>query len=70
MVVSIAAWVGFIAVEKKAEAPILDPQVLFNRTFITAAVSGFMGFFGLLGVMIYSPIFAQSVMGVSPSISG
>ena len=70
VVVSIAAWVGFIAVEKKAEAPILDPQVLFNRTFITAAVSGFMGFFGLLGVMIYSPIFAQSVMGVSPSVSG
>ena len=70
VVVSIAAWVGFIAVEKKAEAPILDPQVLFNRTFITAAVSGFMSFFGLLGVMIYSPLFAQSVMGFSPSVSG
>jgi hypothetical protein len=70
IVVSIIAWVGFIAVEKKAEAPILDPQVLFNRTFITAAASGFMAFFGLLGVMIYSPIFAQNVMGVSPTVSG
>jgi hypothetical protein len=29
--------------------------VLFNRTFITAAAAGFMGIFGLLGVMIYSP---------------
>jgi MFS family permease len=69
-VVSVIAWAGFIAVEKKAEAPILDPQVLFNRTFITAAGAGFMSFFGLLGVMIYSPVFAQGVMGVSPMVSG
>ncbi|MCX6080206.1 MAG: MFS transporter [Chloroflexi bacterium] len=70
VVVSVIAWAGFITVEKKAEAPILDPQVLFNRTFITAAASGFMSFFGLLGVMIYSPVFAQNVMGVSPTVSG
>jgi MFS family permease len=70
VVVSVVAWAGFIAVEKKAEAPILDPQVLFNRTFITAAGAGFMSFFGLLGVMIYSPVFAQGVMGVSPTVSG
>jgi MFS family permease len=70
VVVSVIAWAGFIAVEKKAEAPILDPQVLFNRTFITAAGAGFMSFFGLLGVMIYSPVFAQGVMGVSPAVSG
>ena len=70
IIASIVAWIGFITVEKKAEAPILDLQVLFNRTFITAASSAFMSFFGLLGVMIYSPIFAQSVMGVSPTVSG
>jgi MFS family permease len=29
-----------------------------------------MSFFGLLGVMIYSPVFAQNVMGVSPTVSG
>ncbi len=70
VVVSILAWAGFIAIENKAEAPILDPQVLFNRTFITAAGAGFMSFFGLLGVMIYSPVFAQEVMSVSPAVSG
>lgn len=70
VVVSVIAWAGFIMAEKKAEAPILDLQVLFNRTFITAAASGFMSFFGLLGVMIYSPVFAQNVMGVSPTVSG
>ncbi len=70
IVVSIIAWAGFIVVEKKAEVPILDPQVLFNRTFITAAGSAFMSFFGLVGVMIYSPVFAQDVMHVSPTVSG
>lgn len=70
VVASVIAWYAFITVEKKAEAPILDPQVLFNRTFITAAGAGFMSFFGLLGVMIYSPVFAQAVMGVSPAVSG
>jgi MFS family permease len=70
IIASIIAWIGFIMVEKKAEAPVLDLKVLFNRTFITAASSAFLSFFGLLGVMIYSPIFAQSVMGVSPTVSG
>jgi MFS family permease len=70
IVASLIAWGAFIWIEKRAESPILDLEVLFNRTFITAAVSGFMSFFGLLGVMIYSPIFAQNVMGVSPTLSG
>jgi MFS family permease len=70
LVISGAAWVGFIQIEKWAEAPILDPQVLFNRTFLTAAVTSFLSFFGMLGIMAYSPIFVQSVMQISPSISG
>lgn len=49
------AWAGFIAIEKKAEAPILDPQVLFNRTFLTVAGGGFLYFFGSVAVNAYSP---------------
>ncbi|UCD99347.1 MAG: MFS transporter [Chloroflexota bacterium] len=70
LAVSAAAWVGFIQIEKRVAAPILDPQVLFNRTFITAAGASFLSFFGLLGIMAYSPIFVQEVMGISPTISG
>ena len=70
LVLSAAAWNGFIQIEKRAAAPILDPQVLFNRTFITAAGASFLFFFGMLGVMVYSPIFVQDVMGISPTISG
>ncbi len=70
LVISAAAWIGFIQIEKRAEAPILDPQVLFNRTFLTAAVTSLLSFFGMLGIVAYSPIFMQSVMKVSPTTSG
>ena len=70
LAISTIAWIGFIIVEKNAEAPILDPQVLFNRTFVTVAATGFLFFFTSLGIAAYSPIFAQDVMGVSPTMSG
>jgi MFS family permease len=70
LAVSAAAWVGFIQIEKRVEAPILDPQVLFNRTFITAAGASFLSFFAMLGIMAYSPIFVQDVMEIGPTISG
>jgi MFS family permease len=70
LIVSAVAWVGFIRIEKRVTAPILDPQVLFNRTFITAAGASFLIFFGILGISAYSPIFVQEVIGISPTISG
>lgn len=68
--VSLIAWLVFIQVEKRAEAPILDLQVLFNRTFVTAAVAGLLSFFGMVAITGYSPIFVQEVMEVSPTLSG
>lgn len=70
LAVSAVAWIGFIRIERRATAPILDPQVLFNRTFLTAAVANFLSCFGLLGIVAYSPIFVQEVMGLSSTISG
>lgn len=69
-IVSLAAWIFFIQIEKRAEAPILDPQVLFNRTFVTAAIAGLFSFFATVSIAGYSPIFVQQVMKVSPTISG
>ncbi len=70
LLISLVAWVLFIQIEKRAEAPILDLQVLFNRTFVTAAVAGLLSFFGTVAIAGYSPIFVQQVMKVSPTISG
>lgn len=70
LLLSLGAWLTFIQIEKRAEAPILDPQVLFNRTFVTAAVAGLLSYFGTVAIQAYSPIFVQEVMAVSPTISG
>jgi len=70
LVISLAAWTGFIQIEKQAEAPILDPQVFLNRTFMTAAGAALLSFFGMLGIAAYSPIFVQSVMKINPTTSG
>lgn len=67
---SILAWIAFLRIEAKAPEPMLDPQVLGNRTFLTAALAGFMSFFGLLGVMAYYPLFVQNVQGFNATVSG
>jgi MFS family permease len=68
--ISLGAGALFLWVEGRAEEPMLDPQVLRNRTFITAGVAGFMSFFGLLGVLMYYPLFLQGVQGRSGTLSG
>jgi MFS family permease len=70
LLVSAAAWTGFIQIEKRGTAPILEPKVLFNRAFITAAGASFLSFFAMVGIVAYSPIFVQDVMKISPTISG
>ena len=70
LVISLAAWIGFIRIENHAEAPILDPHILVNRTFMTAAGAAFLSYFGLLGIVAYSPIFVQDVMKIDPTSSG
>jgi len=68
LLISLVAWITFIQVEKRVESPILDPQVLFNRTFLTAAVAGLLSFCGTGGLLGYSPVFLQDVVSVSPTI--
>jgi len=70
LLISIAGWVLFISIERSAKEPILDTRALFNRSFLTIAATGFLFFFGSLGISAYSPIFVQEVMGISPTISG
>jgi MFS family permease len=70
LAISAVAWVAFIRIEKRAAAPILDPQVLFNRTFLTAAGASVLACFGMVGMSSYTPIFVQTVMKLDPTISG
>jgi MFS family permease len=67
---SVIFWMILFRVEGKAEQPIMDPQVIRNRTFLTAAVAGLLSYFGMLAVTIYYPLFLQGVQGTSASLSG
>lgn len=70
LAVSAAAWVIFLRIEKRAEAPILDPQVLYNRTFLTAAAASLLACFGIVTLTSYTPVFVQAVMGLNPALNG
>ncbi len=67
---SVISWAVFLWYENRIEEPLLDPQVLINRTFLTAALAGLLSFFGLMGVLMYYPMFLQGVQGVSATVSG
>jgi MFS family permease len=70
LLVSLICWRLFIWIERKAEEPILDPQVFTNRTFLTAAVGVLLSFFGFVGIMSYYPLFLQGVQSASATLSG
>jgi MFS family permease len=70
LLLSLAAWIGFLQIEKRADVPILDPHIFTNRTFMTAAGAAFLSYFGIVGIGAYSPIFVQDVMRIDPTVSG
>ena len=70
LAISVVLWIILIRVERKAEEPILAPEVMTNRTFLTVAFSGLLSYFGMLVVTMYYPLFLQGVQGTSASLSG
>lgn len=67
---SIIAIVLFVAVERRAAEPVLPLRLFQNRTFASAAATGFVVGFALFGSVTYMPIFLQNVTGASPTHSG
>jgi MFS family permease len=67
---SVVFWALFLQAEKRAEEPILDLQVLKNRSFVTLASAGLLSSFGMAGLMIYYPLLIQGVQGVSATDCG
>jgi MFS family permease len=70
LAISVVLWIILIRVERNAEEPILAPEVMANRTFLTAAFAGLLSYFGLLVVTNYYPLFLQGVQKTSASLSG
>ena len=70
LVIGLVFWVAFYRAETKAQEPLLDPQVLQNRTFLLVVASGILSNFGLTAMMVYFPLFLQGVQGMSAMRSG
>lgn len=67
---SLLSWGVFLWIEGKADEPMLDLQVLTNRTFLIAAVAALISYFSCLGVLMYFPLFLQGVQNTSATLSG
>jgi MFS family permease len=70
LAVSILSWGLFVRAEARAEEPIVDLQVLRNRSFVTIAVACIFSAFGLTGLMIYYPLMMQGIQGASATLTG
>ncbi|HET6679761.1 MAG TPA: MFS transporter [Gemmatimonadaceae bacterium] len=67
---SVISLLAFIAVERRADEPVLPPALFAERTFAVTSVVGFIVGFGMFGAITYFPVFLQVVRGVSPTASG
>ncbi len=67
---SLLFWVLFFRQENRAREPILEPEVLRNRSFATVAGATFLSSFGQMAMMVYFPMFLQGVLGTSATLSG
>ena len=70
LIVSLVALVFFIMVEKKAAEPILALDLFKNKVFSVSVIATFLSSMGMFGTMMYIPVFAQGVIGVSATNSG
>jgi EmrB/QacA subfamily drug resistance transporter len=61
---------AFIWVERRAKDPIISLQLFKNRVFSVAVIAIFLTTIGMFGIILYLPLFAQGVVGVSATTSG
>ncbi len=60
------ALVAFIAVERRAEQPMLDLTLFRNRLLSVNLVTGWITFIGIAGLLILLPFYLQDVLGYEP----
>ncbi|MHB1389898.1 MAG: MDR family MFS transporter [Thermoleophilia bacterium] len=67
---SAAMTVAFGFAENHAKEPILPLTLFHNRVFSTSMAATMLSAMGMFGAIIYIPLFAQGVVGVSATNSG
>jgi len=69
-IISIISFFAFVRIERKAKEPILPLSLFQNSIFSVSILIVFLIAMGMFGAILYIPIFAQVVLGVSATSSG
>lgn len=70
LVVGAVALIGFIGCELRTREPMLPPQLLKNRAFAGAQVAAFAISASLFAVFVYTTIYLQNILHLSPTSAG
>ena len=68
--IALAMIVLFVTVERKAAEPILAPHLVHNKTVILACIFMFVFGLAMMGAMMYSSMFAISILGLNTLEAG
>ena len=60
----------FLVIESRAETPIMPLEIYRHRTVVAAVALSILASFSLYGVVLFTPLFFQSVQGVTATGSG
>lgn len=67
---SLIALFFFTRIEKKAHEPVIPMELFKNKIFSVSSMIVFLTAMGMFGAILYIPLFAQGVVGVSATNSG
>ncbi|WP_304455642.1 MDR family MFS transporter [Nocardiopsis sp. YSL2] len=67
---ALALTVAAVAVERRAEEPIIPTRLFRDRTFVLSAIGSIAVGVMMFGLIIYMPQYLQMVHGMSPTVSG
>ena len=70
LALSVASFVSFVAIERRAKAPVVDFESLRSKQFLGANIVAFMIIFGMLAMFFFLALYMQNILGYSPLEAG
>ncbi|MDN5570201.1 MAG: MFS transporter [Propionibacteriaceae bacterium] len=70
VIVGLAFLVAFVLIERRAAEPIVPMHLFRNSIFTWSVIASFFLNMALIVLLIYTPVYAQGVLGVSATASG
>jgi EmrB/QacA subfamily drug resistance transporter len=70
LALSAVALAAFVAIERRATAPIVDFESLRSKQFLGANIVAFMISFGMLAMFFFLALYMQNILGFSPLEAG